>query len=456
MTGYCTVTQTFEGLDYSTRFDDTDIQGFAIFHPSAVYGDSWDDRSTTPPKTFPASDVRVPIVDSKLSVVLYAGGPGSVPEKIRWRVRYEGVSYDGEEAYLAPFDFEVEPGATIDLTNVKPVFGSPPPGVTKGEKGDVGDVRQVELNAALSTVRRLVENRTVVDESIWEGDTPVSQAKPLIVDIPYVFKDRLYIRFDGYLLEGGRGERQLYIFEYVDELGNKVTPDHPRNGDIPQTWTSASIGGYYTYRNIGQSWELGIPEGLRVKSVALSPWDGNDDLLHATNVHLQGVIGEQVQSNLVGEGFPEGNVVAYPGSIYTDINGTMGALRWIKTSGTDASGWKVLDADTGRIDVTKYVENPGDGRVTISRERDTVTLELYRIPVNSASFERLSVLPKGFRSSFDWQYLPVSPLGTSEALGPIRVGKNEQAIVYGCAGKTQVIAVISFKTREPWPSAIEF
>lgn len=80
-----------------------------------------------------------------------------------------------------------------------------------------------------------------------------------------------------------------------------------------------------------------------------------------------------------GEGFPEGDVSAPVGAIYTDTAATAGAIRWIKTTGTGNTGWRVEYGDTGLrrvdtlfpgIDTTQaghhgiYMRRVGD-RVTI-------------------------------------------------------------------------------------------
>ena len=44
---------------------------------------------------------------------------------------------------------------------------------------------------------------------------------------------------------------------------------------------------------------------------------------------------------------PNGVVTASPGTYYTDTNGTNGAWRWIKKTGTGNTGWQVLEGDTG-------------------------------------------------------------------------------------------------------------
>ena len=48
-----------------------------------------------------------------------------------------------------------------------------------------------------------------------------------------------------------------------------------------------------------------------------------------------------------GTGMPEGNVKAGVGTYYTDTAATNGAIRWIKTRGSDKTGWRVVYGDTG-------------------------------------------------------------------------------------------------------------
>lgn len=48
-----------------------------------------------------------------------------------------------------------------------------------------------------------------------------------------------------------------------------------------------------------------------------------------------------------GTGMPEYRVKASVGTYYTDTAATNGAIRWIKASGNDKTGWKVVYGDTG-------------------------------------------------------------------------------------------------------------
>ena len=56
-------------------------------------------------------------------------------------------------------------------------------------------------------------------------------------------------------------------------------------------------------------------------------------------------------SELSGVGFPEGVVSAGVGTIYTDTAATCGAIRWIKTTASGSTGWRVVWGDTGWRDL---------------------------------------------------------------------------------------------------------
>jgi len=56
-------------------------------------------------------------------------------------------------------------------------------------------------------------------------------------------------------------------------------------------------------------------------------------------------------SELSGVGIPEGVVAAGVGTIYTDTAATCGAIRWIKTTASGSTGWRVVWGDTGWRDL---------------------------------------------------------------------------------------------------------
>lgn len=63
----------------------------------------------------------------------------------------------------------------------------------------------------------------------------------------------------------------------------------------------------------------------------------------------------------VGTGQPNGVVTAPVGTQYIDTDGTAGAWRWLKTSGTGNTGWTCTWADTGRRNLNAAVTNVSSG-----------------------------------------------------------------------------------------------
>ena len=72
--------------------------------------------------------------------------------------------------------------------------------------------------------------------------------------------------------------------------------------------------------------------------------------------------------SFTGTGSPEGKVAAPVGTVYTDSAATNGAIRWVKTSGTVNTGWRVEYGDTGWRNITSlWSPPPTKGIVAIRR-----------------------------------------------------------------------------------------
>ena len=80
--------------------------------------------------------------------------------------------------------------------------------------------------------------------------------------------------------------------------------------------------------------------------------------------------------SFMGTGSPEGAVSAPVGSIYVDSAATNGAIRWIKTSGTGSTGWRVEYGDTGWRDYTDVPGGIKSGQVLIRRKESRLFLHL--------------------------------------------------------------------------------
>ena len=77
-----------------------------------------------------------------------------------------------------------------------------------------------------------------------------------------------------------------------------------------------------------------------------------------------------------GTGMPEGNVKASVGTYYTDTAATNGAIRWIKTRGSDKTGWRVVYGDTGWRSVPQIL-SPSIKASVVKVRRINNTVYLY-------------------------------------------------------------------------------
>lgn len=76
---------------------------------------------------------------------------------------------------------------------------------------------------------------------------------------------------------------------------------------------------------------------------------------------------------ITGTGSPEGKVVADKDTIYIDTERTLGAYKWLKTTGGNR-GWKVVEGDTGWVEITRATNRSGTNiKVWIRRINDRVT-----------------------------------------------------------------------------------
>lgn len=76
-----------------------------------------------------------------------------------------------------------------------------------------------------------------------------------------------------------------------------------------------------------------------------------------------------------GTGMPEYRVKASVGTYYTDTAATNGAIRWIKTRGSDKTGWKVVYGDTGWRSVPQILSTSMKASVVkVRRINNTVYL----------------------------------------------------------------------------------
>lgn len=101
-----------------------------------------------------------------------------------------------------------------------------------------------------------------------------------------------------------------------------------------------------------------------------------------------------------GTGSPEGKVAAPVGSLYTDQAATGGAIRWIKKSGTGATGWAVEYGDTGWRNMNAQVSDYVSGSLYVTRSTDLIHIHfdgLVIAPESNPFWLTLFTLPEGMR-----------------------------------------------------------
>ena len=159
-----------------------------------------------------------------------------------------------------------------------------------------------------------------------------------------------------------------------------------------------------------------------------------------------------------GTGSPEGKVMAPVGSVYTDTAATNGAIRWIKSSGTGATGWRVSDGDTGWRNITSLMgDSVTGGKALIRRKNDTVWLDVesltYPATPNYILFSA-SAIPAGFRVASGWRYFNPTSRNNTESRGPFRVSYGGDLGLYDTTERTSFVAYVSWKTENGWPATL--
>ena len=183
-----------------------------------------------------------------------------------------------------------------------------------------------------------------------------------------------------------------------------------------------------------------------------------------------------------GTGMPNGKVTAPIGTTYVDMEVTNGALKWIKQSGTDNTGWKVLIGDTGWKTLNS-VSRAGNSFIKIRRVNNLVTYQFGGLQWgwfgvgrrNGPGFVRHNSsgdkgakltypngIPEGFRSE-------------NSLVGPIYDDKGKPYGIWYLGGKSDLnfiqftfndpiptdkdigdirVSAISYVTDEDWPTRL--
>ena len=156
-----------------------------------------------------------------------------------------------------------------------------------------------------------------------------------------------------------------------------------------------------------------------------------------------------------GVGSPEGKVAAPVGSVYTDTAATNGAIRWVKTSGTGNTGWRVEYGDTGLRNVSSPITN-ASGSLSLSRVGSTVFLNGKNIIPSSdltSGSTFISSLPLGFRPMERRDFALAATLGSSTNRSAFQFATGAIG-VWAPSTSDKYSFQLSWQTSDTWPTTL--
>ena len=162
-----------------------------------------------------------------------------------------------------------------------------------------------------------------------------------------------------------------------------------------------------------------------------------------------------------GTGMPEYRVKASVGTYYTDTAATNGAIRWIKASGSDKTGWKVVYGDTGWRSVPQILSTSMKASVVKVR-RINNTVYLYAALTGWAynwNGGGTGTLPDGLRPSDQMQGPSAGRRGNSYLTWIIQTSGQINAEAASAENPTPTlppIVSVSYVPNDnvPWPTTL--
>ena len=161
-----------------------------------------------------------------------------------------------------------------------------------------------------------------------------------------------------------------------------------------------------------------------------------------------------------GTGMPEGNVKASVGTYYTDTAATNGAIRWIKTRGSDKTGWKVVYGDTGWRSVPQIL-SPSMKASVVKVRRINNTVYLYAALTGWANSWNGggASLPDGLLPSVQMQGPSAARWGGSYLTWIVQTGGQINAEAASAQNPTPTlppIVSVSYVPNDnvPWPTTL--
>ena len=161
-----------------------------------------------------------------------------------------------------------------------------------------------------------------------------------------------------------------------------------------------------------------------------------------------------------GTGMPEGNVKASVGTYYTDTAATNGAVRWIKTRGSDKTGWRVVYGDTGWRSVPQILSTSMQASVVkIRRINNTVYLYAALTGWANSWNGGGASLPDGLLPSVQMQGPSAGRWGGSYLTWIVQTGGQINAEAASAQNPTPTlppIVSVSYVPNDnvPWPTTL--
>lgn len=185
----------------------------------------------------------------------------------------------------------------------------------------------------------------------------------------------------------------------------------------------------------------------------------------SSNVQMKTKFSAKTDVGLQGTGSPEGAVTANPGQYYTDTAGTSGAWLWLKKAGTGATGWAVVNGDTGLREVVAAgsIADMPNLRLYLRRINRIVNVLLIETGAGTAASGNKTIytLPVGFRVSGLGNPAAISmeavfdeglALITTSSLGSTSAGTG--ALILKVTNAKRHYSNLTFITSEAWPTEL--
>ena len=158
-----------------------------------------------------------------------------------------------------------------------------------------------------------------------------------------------------------------------------------------------------------------------------------------------------------GTGSPEGKVAAPVGSVYTDTAATNGAIRWIKSSGAGATGWRVEYGDTGWRDITSLITSSpaivmGTGaKIAIRRTGGSVFFRVIGPATMGGTFGNIVAAQTGLRPDLDTNSPAAKGASFRNTRSWIRLEDGTRDVVLVESGRA---VETMWSTTEAWPTTL--